>query len=124
MLTLTPTTAAAIAIVCGAWLAVALWATLRGLSLARKARRQLRESARASALLGSQIGVSAVVTRDGALDADGRLAGLLAIEREPVRLDDLGNGETGLTDEDKARLSDAVGRAASAAGSFTLAVRA
>src|SRR5688572_10842249 len=98
MLTLTPMTAAAIAIVCGAWLAVALWATLRGLSLGGKARRQLRESARASALLGSQIGISAVAGRDGALDADERLGGLLGLEHSPGRIEDLSAGEAGLTD--------------------------
>ena len=124
MLTLTPMAAAAIAIVCGAWLAVALWATLRGLSLSAKARHRLRESARASALLGSQNGVSAVVGRDGALDADDRLAGLLGLERPPARLDDLSNGESGLAEEDRIRLSEEAVRAASTAAPFALALRA
>ncbi|HEY5723221.1 MAG TPA: ATP-binding protein [Allosphingosinicella sp.] len=124
MLTLTPIAAAAIAIVCGAWLAVALWATLRGLSLSKAARRQLAESARASALLESRSGVSVVALRGGTLEADDRLAGLLGLESVPTRIDELGTDEAGLADEDKARLTEEVASASATAGSFSIALRA
>ena len=124
MLTLSPTAVALIALVCGAWLALAVWATMRAVSLGKEARRQLQASARSLALLGSQIGISAVAARDGALEADDRLAGLLGLDRAPERLDDLGGGETGLADEDKARLSEEVASASATAGSFSIALRA
>jgi signal transduction histidine kinase len=124
MLTLTPMAAAAIAIVCGAWLAVALWATLRAFLLGKVARSKHAQAVRAAALLESQSAVSAIIWGGGMVEPDERLAGLLGLEGQPVRLDDLGSTDSGLTDEDKSRLSEEVARAAATACSFTLALRA
>src|SRR5687768_11880825 len=118
MLTLTPMAAAAIAIVCGAWLAVALWACFWGLSLRKSARLQLRSSARSEALLRSQNGVAAVAARDGALEADDRLAGLLGLDRAPASVEELCAGERGLAEQDKTKLCEEIGNASATAGSF------
>src|SRR5688572_22448069 len=101
MLTFSPTAAALIALVSGAWLAAAVWATLRAVALGRAARARLGETGRSAALLESHRAVPVVVRRGGTLKADDRLAGLLGLERAPARLDDLAGGETGLTAAEK-----------------------
>ena len=83
MLSLTPTAAALIALVCGAWLAAAVWAMLRGLSRSSVAGGQVGEGARTDALLAASPALPVLIDRDGALHASERAAFALGLTAFP-----------------------------------------
>src|SRR5688572_7426265 len=124
MLTLTSTAAALIALVCGAWLAIALWATVRGIGLARRSSARLGDAERAAALLGGHVAVPALLRGGGWLEADQRLAGLLGLDTPPTRMSDLCGGGCGLSAEEGSALAELAGRASATGGAFSMSVRA
>jgi signal transduction histidine kinase len=93
MLTLSPTAAALIALVCGAWLAVAVWATLRGLSRSRAAVAQSGAAGAGQMLIEASPALALVVDSSGRLDGPPRLAAMLGLARLPERLDALEGAE-------------------------------
>src|SRR3954467_1438918 len=104
MLSLTPTAAALAALVCGAWVAAAAWATLRGLRRSREAVGQVGEIARSEALLGASPAVPVLVRRDGGVQGSERAPFALALTEFPAALSD----DIGLDSEDAAILRNAV----------------
>ena len=74
-----------VALLAGAWLAVALWATWRGRRLAVAAREVLEDHARLAALLGAGPATPLIIARDGTLHGQDRLAGALGLEALPAR---------------------------------------
>jgi signal transduction histidine kinase len=119
MLTLTPIAAAAIALVCAGWLAVAVWATLRGLGRSRLASGQRAETDGCEALLAASPASPLVIRRDGGLQGPELTARMLGHDSLPETID----GLTRLTREDLASLTDLVARTGGAAGPFALQVR-
>jgi signal transduction histidine kinase len=119
MLSLTPTAAALIALVCGAWLAAGVWATLRGLSRSREAVGQVEEAAGAEALLAASPTLPIVIRRDGTLQASERAAFALGLTAAPAGI----SADLGLSADDAAALRDAVSTAAATGASFVLTAR-
>ena len=119
MLTLTPMAAAAIALVCGGWIAVAVWATLRGLGRSRLASGQRAEIAGCEALLAASPASPLVVRRDGGLQGPELTARMLGHDSLPETLD----GLTRLARHDVERLTELVARTAGSGGPFALQVR-
>ena len=109
--TLSLTALAALALFCGVWLAVALFATLAANRRAASARSERSGGARAESMLAAAPFVPALVHRDGRIEAGPRLAGLIGVA-ELRTLDDLSAGTDGLAPDDLARLRDALTAAA------------
>ncbi|HYG48881.1 MAG TPA: PAS-domain containing protein [Allosphingosinicella sp.] len=120
MVSLSPNSLAAAALVLGAWLALAVWATLRGLGRGRAAAARLDATRHHEALLAASPALPLIVRRDGSLDEAERVALALGLDRVPQRLAELGQA---LTEEDAETLLAHVAAAAAAAGGFTLALR-
>src|SRR3954468_24419355 len=116
MLTLSLTAASLIALVCGAWLAVALWATLRGLSRSRAADAQAGAAGAGQMLVDASPALPLLVAPDGRLEGAPRLAAALGLAQLPERLD-------GFEGEEFAALRAETKRAAATAASFTLSLR-
>ena len=74
-----------VALLAGAWLAAAVWATLRARQKSARAGAMIEENARLSALVDSGPSVPLLVDRDGRLQADGRLAAALGLDAVPER---------------------------------------
>src|SRR3954470_12923753 len=120
MPTLTPTAAALIALVCGGWLAAALWATLRGLSRSRAASGRMGEGARAEALLAAAPALPLLVSKEGRLQGPDRTAFMLGLSNLPASLADRGSV---LGEEVVGALSTAVASAAASGGGFARTMR-
>src|SRR5690348_737400 len=111
MLTLSPTQAAVVALVCGAWLAIAVWATLRGISRARAAATERGAAGVGQVLLDASPALPLIVDPNGGLEGTAELAALFGLDRLPARLE-------GLDSEEWRPLRDEVGRTASTSASF------
>jgi signal transduction histidine kinase len=120
MLTLSPTMLAAIALVSGAWLALAVWATLRGLGRGRDAAARIEGTRHHEALLAASPALPLIVHRDGRLEEADRVALVLGLSEVPGRLADLA---ASFAEEDMERLEAQVASSAAAAGSFALSLR-
>ena len=116
MLTLSLQALALIAFVCGAWLALGAWATLRAVGRVRAAAAQVRQAGEGQILLDAAPALPLLVLRGGTLQGSERLAGWLGLPTLPDRLDGLHGGEW---DELRAE----VGRAAATGASFALSLR-
>jgi signal transduction histidine kinase len=79
-----PNAAIALALVGGAWLAIALWVSLRGARLAREAAATDEDRLRRDALIAASPAAALVVGPDGGMEADPRLAAMLGIGALPV----------------------------------------
>jgi signal transduction histidine kinase len=123
-LTLTREALAALALIAGLWLALALWLTLRGLRRGRAARAATSEAARLRALLASGPAQPLIVHRDLSLESAERVARLLGLGAAPAMLSSLGGDGAGLAASDAEALGSRVAEIASSGGSFTLPVRA
>jgi len=119
MLSLTPTAAALIALVCGGWLAAAVWATLRGLRRSREAVGQVGAVARSDAVLAASPAVPLFVGRDGSLHGSERAAFALGLTQLPR---DLSAG-LGLGDDDASAFRAAMADAQATGAGFVLAAR-
>ena len=120
MVNLSPTALAAIALLSGAWLALAAWATLRGLGRGRAAALRIDATRHHEALLAASPALPLVVRRDGSLDEAERVA--LALGLAPRR-----NGSTSSprpwTRRTGKPLLAGVESSAAAAGDFALSLR-
>lgn len=106
--------AAALALVAGAWLAVALWATLRARARTAAAGAVLDENRRLGALLGAGAAVPLLVDADGRLEGPDRLAAALGLDALPETWRDLAAPGGPWSAEDAALLE--AGIAAASAG--------
>ena len=119
MLTLTPTAAALIALVCGGWLAVAVWATLRALRRSREAVGQVGAVTRSDALLAASPAIALFVGQDGSLHGSERAAFTLGLTELP---DDV-SAPMGLAEEDASALRRAIADAQASGAGFVLTAR-
>jgi signal transduction histidine kinase len=120
--TLSPIALALLALFCGFWLSVALWATWRGMRRASAGDASGRGPEQ-EALLASSPAVPLLVARDGRLDAPERLLGLLGLEGGASHLSGLSQEEEGLGADDLAALTANMNEAATAGTSFSMPVR-
>ncbi len=86
---LPPIAVALLALLAGAWLALALWATLRARKRAAAADSVLDENRRLAALLGAGAALPLLVDAEGRLDGSDRLAGALGLDILPETWRDL-----------------------------------
>nr|MDP9415438.1 PAS-domain containing protein [Pseudomonadota bacterium] len=122
-LTLSPTAAALVALFCGFWLSLAVWATLRGGRLGREGTIRQREARLCQSVLAASPAMPLLVYQGGAVEGSQRLADALALVELPPRLAELAQGEAGIESADLEALSSRVAEAASTGRSFTLALR-
>ncbi|HEX8640350.1 MAG TPA: ATP-binding protein [Allosphingosinicella sp.] len=115
MLTLSREAMIALALFAGAWLAMALWWTLRGRRLAAAAASVVAESRRFSALVEAGPAMPLLIGRNGALDGPVRLAGALGLEVLPPTIADF-QGNVG--ENLRAQIKEAA-----LGGSFTTTLR-
>jgi signal transduction histidine kinase len=115
MLTLSPEALAAIAFVCGAWLALGIWASLGGIGGGRAVRAQAGGT-NGQILLDLSPALALIVDKGGALEGSPRLAAALGLDRLPERIEAL-EGEA--WDALKAEAA----RSAATGASFSLALR-
>jgi signal transduction histidine kinase len=120
MLTLSPTMLAAIALVSGAWLALAAWATVRGLGRSRDAAGRIDATRHHEALLAASPAMPLIVRRDGRLEEAERVALALALAEVP---ESLAGFAPAFGEEDMEALSVQVVGSAATAGSFALSLR-
>jgi len=85
LVTLTPAMAGLIALLAGAWLAVALWFTIAGARRSAAARAVIDEHGRLGALIEAGPAAPLLVAPDGAISGSGRLAGALGLTELPPR---------------------------------------
>ena len=121
MIAITGATAALVALLSGAWLAVALWATWRGRRLAAVAREVLDDHKHVSALLGAGPAIPLLIARDGSLQGQDRLAGAFALDVLPDRWADF-TASAALDPGQAEELDRCVVEAASGSG-FSMALR-
>ena len=123
MILLSPVGVALLAIVCGAWLALAVWATVRGLGRSREAEGAAQAAAHDMALLGASPAMPLIVYPGGRLEGPERLALLIGRSALPETLAGLSAGEGGLDEADAQRLAAEVEASSATAAAFALAVR-
>ncbi|HEX8239220.1 MAG TPA: ATP-binding protein [Allosphingosinicella sp.] len=120
MINLSPTALAAIALLSGAWLAVALWATMRGLGRGRDAAARIEATRHHEALLAASPALPIIVRRDGSLEEAERVGLALGLAGTPRRLAEIADA---LVEEDREALLGQVAATAAAAGDFALSLR-
>ena len=94
----------AIALLCLAWLAAAVWALVSGLAHRRRAAAARATAERLTLLIDRSPAMPMLVRVDGRLEAPDRLAQRLGLATPPAYLTDLTAGDTGLTTHDATRL--------------------
>jgi signal transduction histidine kinase len=119
-----PTALALIALICGAWLALAAWALTTGVRRGREGRAGAERAERLDALLAAAPAVPLLVYPDGTAQAGERLAGLLGLPGLPDSLGGLSQGEQGLAEADLNRLAATIRESAAAGGALSLSLRA
>src|SRR5688500_8584244 len=90
MISLSQTSLAVAALILGAWLALAVWATVRGLGRGRAAMARIEATRHHEALLAASPALPLIVRRDGSLDEAERIALALGLPATPRQLEDLG----------------------------------
>jgi signal transduction histidine kinase len=120
MIALSPVAAAAVAIVCGAWLVIALWATIRVGGRIALARAQVAALKRSGALLAASPATPLLVYRDGRLEGAERLAPLLGIDTERLNLSRLLQA---VREDQRSELEAQIKRASRSGASFSLLVQ-
>jgi len=111
-----------VALVAGAWLGAAVWATRRALRAAEAAETTVGDSARLAALLDAGPAMALIVAAEGAVTAAPRLAGALGLAAMPPRWPGLLGDGAPFAADDAAALARNVADAA-AGGSFSLVLR-
>jgi signal transduction histidine kinase len=123
MIAIHPTAVALAGVGAALWFALAAWATLRGLRLAREGAKYRADARGSEAMLDAAPALPLLIGPDLEAQASLRLTHALGLENAPLSLAELGVGETGLAPADIERLADSV-RGSSATGApFSLAVR-
>ncbi len=122
MIELSRNVAALIAVLCGMWLAFALWATIAGRRRAASTSATLKENRRLSGLIEAGTAMPLLVQAGGGLDLADRLAGALGLAAAPERWDDL-TGPDGPFDEAEASMLRENVAATASGGTFTALVR-
>jgi signal transduction histidine kinase len=113
----------ALALFAGAWLAIALWATLSGRRASAAAAAQAGSLRRAAALLASGPAAPLVVRRDGGLEESARVAAMLGLPALPRALAELAAPDGPFGAAGGAALAGRVEEAARAGGSGALVLR-
>ena len=121
MLTLSRQEVVLVALVCGAWLFLAVVALLYGLARARTGARLAQEAAGAGALLESAPAAALIVERDGALQGSARLADMLGLGALPESW--TGLAAAAFEPADAASLAAALDELRDAGSGFVRAVR-
>lgn len=112
----------AISLFLGAWLAIALWATLAGRRRAAERADTLAENRRLQALLASAPATPLILLRDGSLQGPERLAASLGLDSLPPRWKTLlGSGL--FSPESVAELEAETSESMASGGSFSLILR-
>lgn len=111
-----------VALIAGAWLGAAVWATRRAVRAAGAAEATVGDSARLAALLEDGPAMALVVAGDGGLSGSARLAGALGLAALPARWPGLCGDGAPFAAADAAALARMVADAA-AGGSFSLTLR-
>jgi len=111
-----------VALVAGAWLAAAFWATRRAWRAAGAAEAQVGESERLASLLEAGPAMPMIVAPDGTIAGSQRLAGALGIAALPARWPELFGAAAPFAANDAAALGGRIVDAA-AGGSFSLTLR-
>ncbi|CAA9526362.1 MAG: FIG056333: sensor [uncultured Sphingosinicella sp.] len=112
-----------IALVCGLWLAISLWALIAGFRQSRDGRGREREAREAEALLAAAPIAHAIVFDDHRLASGQRLADLLGLTSAPLFFGSLSGEGSGLSQKDLDALGIRVRETAAAGGSFSLPLR-
>jgi signal transduction histidine kinase len=115
---------ALIALVCGAWLALGVWATLRGARRSNSAHGLEADALRSRSLIEASPAMPLLVHADGSVEAPQRLGQALGLLLPPTRLESLTGNGAGLVEEDLERLSALVQACAATGAPFTMCVRA
>ena len=115
LLTLAPLTAALLALLAGAWLAVAAWTSLRAARREAAAREVVEDNVRLAALLEAGPAMPLLVDADGTISGPERLAGALGLDALPPRWLALFGDEAPFPTEAAAELGQLVSEAASGA---------
>ncbi|MGQ0559726.1 MAG: ATP-binding protein [Sphingosinicella sp.] len=110
-----------LALLGGAWLAAAIWATWRARTLAAAARRVLAENQQLAALTAAGPAMPLLVEPDGRLQGEDRLAGALGLEHLPAQWRDF-VAHAAIGEDQAAMLRYGIAVAA-AGGRFTLSFR-
>src|SRR5205085_2901700 len=111
-----------VALIGGAWLGAAVWATRRALRAAEAAEATVGDSARLAALLESGPAMALIVAGDGVISGSHRLAGALGLTGLPARWAELCGEGAPFAADDAAALAHRVADAA-AGGSFSVTLR-
>ena len=111
-----------VALVAGAWLAAAYWASRRAWLVARTAEAMVGDSERHEALLAAGPAILLIVFADGAIGGSPRLAGALGLDALPARWPALLGEGAPFAADDAATLGRHVADAA-AGGTFSLTLR-
>jgi len=119
---LSPSLLIVVALVSGAWLAVAVWMARRGARRAAQAGAVIDDNRRMAALLQAGPSMPLVVAPDGTISGPDRLAGALGLAALPPRWMALFGDEAPFRADEAATLGRHVGEAA-AGSRFSLAVR-
>ncbi len=113
---------AIVALVSGAWLALAVWAARRGARRAAQADAVIGDNRRMAALLQAGPAMPLVIAPDGAISGPDRLAGALGLDSLPPRWMALFGEAAPFRADEAAALGRHVSEAASG-GRFSLSVR-
>ena len=120
MIALSPVAVAAIALICGAWLAVAVWATFRAGGRITLARNQVAALKRSGALLAASPATPLIVYRDGRLEGSERLAPLFGLQGEKLHLADL---LAAVQEDGRQALEEGIKGASRSGAGFSILVR-
>jgi len=120
---ISPQLSALIALFCGFWLCLGMWATVRGARRAGVGYAAEGEARHYRAILAASPAVPLVVHRDGRLVSSSRLAAVLGLEGAPGLLTELSAGSRGLSETEKETLEAKVHETATTGGGFSMAVR-
>src|SRR3954470_24910453 len=104
---------ALLALVGGAWLAAAVWISLRAVRREAAAREVVEDNVRLAALLEAGPAMPLVVAADGTISGPERLAGALGLEALPPRWLGLFGEDAPFPTDSAAALGRVVGEAAS-----------
>ena len=117
-------TLAWIALLCGIWLALAVWATIRAARRSKSVTVSQADISRSRALLENSPAMPLLVGVDGSIEAPPRLEQVLGLPSRPARLEELSAHGNGLASDDLEALTDCIRNCVSTAARFSTMARA